>query len=240
MMKKSLLLSTFVFIVGITFSQVKSDKSDTNKVYKNELGVDVTGFFRRFFPVIQTDYYGQYYYIESPAYYLTYRRHFKGGNIRGGIGGDFSRRDVKNYYNTTDTKKYFSLNQSISTRLGWEFTNELSKKWQVYYGLDLKFSKQYYSTNGYYFNADYITGYEYTAQKYGIAPLLGFRFKLTNRLSLTTEACLTVNFENSYSERTFTPTSNLYPSKNKEVTPRMNSISSNFTQPLSVILTFDI
>lgn len=239
-MKKILLSLAFICIFGISFSQVKSIKSDTNKVYHNELGVDVTGFFRRFFPLVQMDYYGQFYYIESPAYFLTYRRHLKCGNVRVGIGGDFSRRDVKNYLNTDDTKNYVSLNHSLSTRLGWEFTNELSNKWQIYYGLDLKFSKQYYSSNGYIFNTDYIVGYESTTQKYGISPLLGIRFKLTNRLSLTTEACLSVNFENSYSERTFTPTSNLYPSKDKEVTPRINSVSSSFTQPLSVILTFDI
>jgi hypothetical protein len=240
MMKKAILTSSFILIFGISFSQVKSIKSDTNKVYHNELGVDVTGFFRRFFPLVQTDYFGQYYYIESPTYYLTYRRLFKYGNIRAGIGGDFSRRDVKNYFNTSDTKTYISLTHSLSTRLGWEFTNELSKRWQVYYGLDFKYAKQYYNNNGYSFNSDYIMGYESSAQKYGISPLLGFRFKLTNRLSLTTEACLSVNFENSQSKRTYTPTSPFYPSKPEETTPRINSISSSFTQPLSVILTFDI
>jgi hypothetical protein len=236
-MKKVILYFAFVSVLNVSFSQVKTDSV---KVYHNELGVDVTGFFRRFFPVVQTEYYGQYYYIEAPIYYLTYRRHFKCGNIRAGIGGDFSRRDVKNYYNTDDTKNYVSLNQSISTRLGWEFTNELSKRWQVYYGLDLKYSRQYYNSNGYTFSIDYTSSYENNTQSYGISPLLGFRFKLTSRLSLTTEACFSVNFDNFTTKRTYTPTSSLYPYKNDDVTPRTNSIYSSFTQPLSIILTFDL
>ena len=239
-MKKTFLTSAFLFVIGISFSQVKPVKLDTNKVYHNELGVDVTGFFRRFFPLVQMDYYGPTYYIESPDYYLTYRRLFKCGNLRAGIGGDFSKRDVKNYMNTLDTKKYVSLNHSIAARLGWEFTNELSKRWQVYYGLDLKFSQQYYNNNGSSFNTEYTVGYESTAQNYVISPLLGFRFKITNRLSLTTEACLSVNFENSEYKRTYTPTSSIYPSKSDDISPRTNSISSSFTQPFSIILTFDI
>lgn len=48
-MKKTLLTSAFLFVLGISFSQVKPVKLDTNKVYHNELGVDVTGFFDVFF-----------------------------------------------------------------------------------------------------------------------------------------------------------------------------------------------
>lgn len=236
-MKKVILFFAFISVLNVSFSQVKTDSA---KVYHNELGVDVTGFIRLISPVVQGEYYGQYYYLNPPTYFLTLRRHFKCGNIRAGIGGGFTRRDVKNYYNTADTKKYVSLSHSISTRLGWEFTNEISKRWQVYYGLDLKYSKQYNNSNGYYFNADYITSNESTSQTYAVSPLLGFRFRLTNRLSLTTEACFAVNFDSYSSKRTFTPTSNLYPYKDNEVTPRTNSITSSFTQPMSLILTFDI
>lgn len=229
-MKKVILFFAFISVLNVSFSQVKTDST---KVYHNELGIDATGFIMRFLPFAQNDFY-------EPTYYLTYRRHFESGNIRVGIGGDFSRRDVKNYNNTTDTNKYLSLTHSIDTRLGWEFVNEISKRWQVYYGLDLKFSKQYFNNSGYNFNSDYITGYESKTQSIGVSPLLGFRFRLTKRLSLTTEACFTVNFENYTSRRKFTPTSNLYPYKDDEIIPKRNSITSGFTQPLSLILTFDI
>lgn len=54
------------------------------KNYHNEFGLDATGFFRQFLSFNDQQFTSAYLY--SPTYYVTYRRYFKGGNIRFAIG----------------------------------------------------------------------------------------------------------------------------------------------------------
>lgn len=233
MMKKLLLVSTFVFLFGISFSQVKSVKSDSNKVYHNEFGLDVSGFLDRYIPFGQNEY-------SLPSYYLTYRRHFERGNIRGGIGGDFERRILRNSNNSFDSNKYHNTDGVLMVRFGWEFEKNLSKKWEVYYGLDLKYNIDYQKNFYFSMSNDYVSTVKSNYQSFGLSPLLGFRFRLTNRLSLTTEANFTIYYSEYKESRSYKPQSSNYPEKPDYVYPTSKRLFSNFTQPLSVILTFDI
>lgn len=142
---------------------------ETPKEYKNEFGLDGTGFIRSFLNLnIESATYANY----QPIYYLSYRRKFKPGNIRFAIGGAYEQQDIPGFQ--PDSMMFARNSYSIDLRIGWEFTNELSNKWQVFYGLDFRTSFSHSYNEARYFNAGYANGTESDHQILGIAPLLGF------------------------------------------------------------------
>jgi len=189
-MKKVLLIFVLILIVLTSFGQ---DTITSTKPYKDEFGLDVTGLIQQFLIINQGEYYVEY----SPTYYLTYRRHFKPGNIRAAIGSAFENKDLSPTW-TTDTNKYKSRSYSFDIRIGWEFINQLSKHWQIFYGFDFRPSYYYSKNDLVYWSSSYATGRESKNQIYAVAPLLGIRFKFSDRLSLTTEASFSVNYRNSW------------------------------------------
>ncbi len=72
-MRKLIILMCFFPLFGI---------SQNSDAYKNELGLDVTGFIK-FFTGFNSDNNFDY----EPTYYLTYRRLMGKQNFRAGIGG---------------------------------------------------------------------------------------------------------------------------------------------------------
>lgn len=229
-MKKVILFIAFISVLNVSFSQVKKDSA---KVYHNEFGVDVTSFLMLYLPLGQNDFY-------SPSYYLTYRRKFESGNIRSGLGGDFSNQNVGNTNYPNDSNKYNRFGYGVDFRIGWEFVNEISKRWQVYYGLDTKISYQHYKNDLNYFSNGYAYGSETNYNTFGISPVLGFRFKLNKRLSLTTETNLSINWSKSSRREYYTPYISSLPAIADQITPSEVRIYSQFSQPLSIIFTFDI
>ena len=223
-----ILLTTFVLP---TFGQ---DTTKHLKVYHNEFGIDATGFIKQFLNFNQSQFGGNYY---QPTYYLTYRRLLKCGNIRFAIGGDLANAEALPVPPDSVTTR--SSSYSLDARLGWEFFINLHKRWQVFYGVDFRPSYSYSKNDGAFNNGGYANGTENKTQIYGIAPLLGFRFKLTDRLSLTTEASYSINFSTYEGRRYFTPLSSQFPSKPDELVPKTKRMYSNFSQPVSLILTFN-
>jgi hypothetical protein len=230
-MKTGILTIAFIFIVSINQAQ---DSLKKPNVYHNEFGVDVTSFFRQFINQGQTP---TYY---TPNYYLTYRRYLKTGNIRFAIGGDFDSHNLYNPYSSGDSIKLSYNASSFDIRLGWEFCSELSKHWQVFYGADLRSSFQHVKNDAPYFNNGYANGIETKDQIYGLAPLLGFRFRITNRLSISTETSFSINWQRSSDRRYNTQVSNLYTPTDEIVIPKTTKIYSNFRQPIYLFLTFSI
>jgi hypothetical protein len=231
-MKKIFLTVVMTSLILTSFSQ---DTTKRDKVHRNEFGIDATGFIKQLLNFNQNEYYYYYY----PNYYLTYRRHFKCGNIRFALGGDFSDHDIPAAF-TGDSNKYHYTSYSYDCRIGWEFFNELSKRWQVFYGLDFRPSKSYTKNDVPYWNGGYANGTETKSQIYGIAPLLGFRFKLSNRLSIMTETSFSVNIQKEYSRKYYIPVTNMYPPIPDDITPKSIKYYSNFMQPLSLFITFNI
>jgi hypothetical protein len=231
-MKKALLTILTTVIIMTAFAQ---DTTKKVKVYHNEFGIDATSFIKQFFD-FNTSAFGNEY---TPTYYLTYRRHFKYGNIRFAIGGSFSNYNQPDEY-TGDTNKYYYHSYSVNARIGWEFINELSKYWQVFYGIDFCPSYSYIKNDGQYFNAGYANGYEDKSQIYGVAPLLGFRFRLSKRLSISTETSFTLNWEKDSSKNYYTPVSSQYPSIPTVINPKTKKTYSSYAQPISLFFTFDI
>ncbi|MEO6831221.1 MAG: hypothetical protein ABI378_03120 [Chitinophagaceae bacterium] len=231
-MKKIIATSFFATSFLTSFAQ---DNASPAKVYHHEFGIDATGFITQFLNTNN----GQFASNYTPTYYLTYRKHFKTGNIRFGLGGSFSNQDVP-AISTQDSNKYFSHSYSFDARIGWEFFNDLNKHWQVFYGLDFRPSSTYYKSDNVFSNSGYANGIETRTQAMGFAPLLGFRFKLTSRLSITTEANFSINFSQSTERDYFTSLSGQYPLMPDITKPKIKKMYSSFSQPLSVILTFDI
>lgn len=222
-----ILLSGFLLLAQNVLSQ-----TDTTNQYKNEFGIDVTGTIR-FFTKFQSS--SDYNY--TPTYYLTYRRYFDQGNIRFGIGGNLSDLEITGMVG--DSNIYHRITNSIDTRLGWEFKSELSKRWLVFYGLDVRFSSGKQKNEAAFFNGGYAVGFENRSTTYGFAPVLGFRFKLNNRISLLTEANLSFNITYFKTRNIYTPLSG-YPSIPDEVAPNTRNIYTSFAQPIAIYFVFNI
>jgi hypothetical protein len=227
-MKKLFLLSTcFAFSFG-AFTQSNELESNHN----NEFGLDVSGFIR-FFTQFQTT--SDYSY--SPTYYLTYRRLFEPGNIRFGIGGDYDNIEPTGILGDSNT--YNNINQALGLRLGWEFKSILSKRWEVFYGLDYRMTFESENNEVIFFNGGYANGRVNKSQVYGLAPVLGFRFNINKRISLITEASLSFNILKTQSRLTYT---SLYgnPEKPDDNFPNTSSFFMNFSQPISIFFVFNI
>lgn len=231
-MKKHLLTFLLASSTLIAFSQ---EKTESTKVYRNEFGIDATNFIKQFFDFNNS----QPTYFYSPSYYLTYRRHLKKGNIRFAIGGMFSHQN-RIPGNDQDSNKYEYNASAIDFRIGWESSSELSKHWQVYYGIDFRPSFGHSKDDAQYWGGGYANGIEQKSEVYRIAPLLGFRLKLNNRLSLSTEASFSINWVNTSSRQFFTPTGSQYAPKPDVKIPNNKVMNSSFYEPLAIIITFDI
>lgn len=234
-MKKTLIIAALCASAFTTFGQ------DTNKAthrYLNEFGIDATSFLKQFLNFNSSTTYPSYY---QPIYYLTYRRHFNGGNLRAAIGADFQDNQLAPNY-PTDSNKYYLKSTSIYALVGWEFYNNLGKRWQVFYGLDFRTSLSNRRDDEMYSDGGYTYGEETRSQVYGLAPFLGFRFNLTKRLSILTETSYSVNMEQDENKTFFTPIPGNTP-LNPAPTPtdqKTKKIFSNYTAPVSIYIDFTI
>ncbi|TVR37306.1 MAG: hypothetical protein EA392_13115 [Cryomorphaceae bacterium] len=206
------------------------------KEYKNEFGLDATGFIRsvlniNFDPTFQMPY--------TPTYFLSYRRKFKPGNIRFAIGGAYGREDVLSML-SNDTSTFQRNFSAIDVRLGWEFTTELSKRWQAYYGLDLRATFTHNYNELIFSSGGYANGRESRNEILGLAPLLGFRFRITDRISLLAEGSFSLNWAKTDRRDFFTPLSESSPELPDTQLPTARSTYTLFAQPLSIFFVFDI
>lgn len=239
-MKRIPLIIALCFIGLSTFAQ------DTTKVkqHLNEFGIDVTGFLKEYlnFGVSDPALYSPSY---TPTYYLTYRRHFNCGNLRVQVGGSYSNNQISSNYNS-DTNRYYEKGYSINTSIGWEFYDNLGKKWQVFYGADLRGSYVYsnnddntsgvVTANGSLF----FNGWLSKTQIYGLAPLLGIRFKLTKRLSILTETSYTFNWEYDFNGTYYVASPGATGPAPHTTSQKNTKIYSTFSQPLSIFFDFTI
>ncbi|MES2516403.1 MAG: hypothetical protein V4580_19770, partial [Bacteroidota bacterium] len=180
----------------------------------------------------------QNYYRPDPIYYMSYRYLFKKSAIRFGIGGGYAKNDLVGYKVNGEDKIFHATYTNFSVRIGYEFTSELSKRWQAFYGLDFRptiYSQVNEANNS---NGGYINGSVNKETTYGFSPLLGFRFRLNDRVSLTTEASFSYNIRKAASQSTYVSQDNaLYPNiPNGKVTQTTN-IAASFATPLFLILT---
>lgn len=234
-MKKLAFISVFCMLGLASFAQ---DTAKT-KQHLNEFGIDATGFLRQYLNIGNYTQYPEYY---NPTYYLTYRRHFSCGNLRVAIGGDFYNDQIPsaNYPNIDSANKYYDKGNSFYAAIGWEFYNNLSKRWQVFYGIDLRTTLTFEKNELESEDGEYTSGYDSRTQIYGVAPLLGIRFQLTKRLSILTETSYSINTETDYSDNFYTPLPGAFQPPPKSTSQKTTKTYSSYYQPLEVFIDFTI
>ncbi|MBA3898881.1 MAG: hypothetical protein H0X62_01515 [Bacteroidetes bacterium] len=226
---KKLFLALLLIPVLSVFAQ---ETTPVEKIRNNEFGIDATSFFRQYLN------FGQQQQAYVPNYYLTYRRYFGPGNIRVALGGNITNYQIPTNF-PADENDYRAASYDFDARLGWEFTTELGRRWQVFYGLDARAGLLYSKNDAHYWNGGYANGIETRVETYGIAPVLGFRFKLNDRLSLLTETTYALNWQQRDDRRYFTPVMNQPPLPDFEH-PRRSIFFTSFQVPVLLFFTFTI
>lgn len=191
---KKLLLLIALFTTFAASSQTDSSK----KQHRHELGVDVTGLLNQFLN-LNSNPYATYDY---PVYLMSYRYCLKKGNIRFGVGGYYYKNPVV-YEVYGFPRVFYNTQKNVSVRIGYEFVNQLSKKWQAFYGLDFRPGINIIDNQAVYSNSGYIYWNTENSTTYGFAPLLGFRYNLNDRVSILTEASFTYFTKKSETLRSF-------------------------------------
>lgn len=224
-MKKISLIIISVFICRMAMSQTPKQKTDSIK-YRHEFGLDITNFIK----TSQTQLY-------LPIYYLTYRYHFKKSNIRAAIGGAYKKTNAKS--STSNPVRLTSIEKSIDFRVGYELVYKISKRFNMFYGLDFRPSITNNRKYNPYASSGYFQGTQTNTKIIGFAPLLGIKFKINDRISLTSEASFTLNYSEEFSKRIYKPISDQYPTKEDDFKNDYYYWYSNFNQPMFLIFTFD-
>lgn len=222
-----------IFLFSL-FLNIISAQSDSSKKHRHEVGADITGFVKHFLNFSENSYY-------APTYYISYRYHFKKSNIRFGIGGMYTQNFSYPYIINNEEKVFENTSSDFSFRVGYERAVTLSPRWQTFYGIDLRPSFVETKNEIDYQNGGYINGSVSTSQVYGIAPLLGFRYKISNRVSILTEMSFNYNLQKLNNQKTFLSLdNNLYPSipNGKKVSTK--SLSASFSQPIFLVLAVDL
>jgi hypothetical protein len=212
-------------------------QTDTTTRHHHELGLEMTTFLRQFLYNPGTDPLGSYY---SPKYMFTYRYHFRQSNLRFGIGADVS--DIERpagWYNSQPGETYHIRSSDVALRIGWERYQELTRKWQVFYGIDLRPAWVSYQTDWEYSSGGYNFSLERTETHWALAPLAGIRFRLSPRFSILTESSFALDRAVSNVQRSATPQTPDYPPIEKE-TIKTTSFSTTFQAPLMVVAAFDL
>lgn len=231
-MKKTLILILILLTISI-----KAQSDSVYKKHRHELGADITGLLSQFFNFSNSN----NYYFPTPTYLVTYRLYVKKSNIRFGIGGYYSKTSVPGYTINGQEKTFYNTNTQFSLRLGYEFVSELSKRWQAFYGLDFRPSINNGKSEASFSNGGYLNGNIDKTTVYGIAPLFGFRFRLTDRVSITTETSFSYYIQDNSRQTTYIPLdNNLYPAIPNSPIRKIKTVGASFSQPLFLILTMNL
>jgi hypothetical protein len=187
---KKLYLLLFLFCAVFCFSQ-GAVKDSAKADYKNIIAIDINSLLSQFFNFNQNNNY--YYY--SP-YILSYRRVIKNSAIKFAVGGGASTSNDKR----NDSLDFSSDRSQLDLALGFEHYSYLNKRWTAFFGVDL--TNSYTANNSKYSWSS--TNYSNDINKstsYGVAPVLGIVFKITKRMSLSTQTSYNFSYVNTTSSR---------------------------------------
>lgn len=229
-MRATLLLSTLLVTVA---SAAQTD----SLVRRCEIGADMSAFVRVFI----SHYAGQDPSIyEQPNYLLSYRYHFREYNLRFGVGGvvDDEEREAT-WYGAQPGETYHDRTTLMTLRLGVERYEELSRRWQVFYGLDFRPSWERLDDGFTHSNAGYRHARHTREQQMGVAALMGVRFRITPRFSLLTETSFAYVRTDVETRTVSTPQDDTYPFIDDEVFKGTN-LNTVFQAPLMLVAAFDL
>jgi hypothetical protein len=188
-MKKISAILLLFSITTFSFSQIV--KPDTSKrEYKNVIALDATGILKEVFNFGPTN------YIYSP-YIISYRRIMKSNALRILVGGNVSNGDNA----TNDTIRTKNSNTGFDFAVGFEHYSYLGKRWNYYYGIDLL--AKYSISNSESISPRTIINQKLIRYGFGVSPLIGVQFRISSRLSVSTEASYNIMYTTFNTKSTF-------------------------------------
>ncbi len=217
LIQKTTLILFWVFMAQFGFSQQKEPK---NMTLQHELGLNVTNLL--------TDLLGNNNRTDAGVYLLSYKKVKSNRALRIGATINFS---VKNQNNLNVSSSL--TNQNFQLRIGRETRQNLSTKFQYYYGLDFIGGFQQEQSSATAGSGQIIqTDKVFTI---GGGPVLGFQFAIYDRLLIGTEGSLYAAYNKSSVDfKAFTTGSVVFPNKKSE---GMN-IQTNLPKFLFLIVKF--
>lgn len=197
----------------------------TDRPFNDEVGIDVTAFLRQFLHWASADQIPQ----AANAYLLSYRHFFGPATLRAGLGFN-TYRDVGNIV-YSDERPTVAERTTWDGRIGVEKGEGLGRRWQFFYGVDLRYALDRNIADPGYYNAGYAWSRRSEAETIGVAPLCGIRFRINKRFSLLTETSAFYGVTNTTVKEWSTPIIEGYP-------PHDGSTSSSRTVTSSVNVPF--
>jgi len=138
-------------------------------------------------------------------YSLIYRKHFNKYSARMGVGGSVYFDAIT----VNDTTEILRNSTSFKIRAGIEGKTELGKRWQSFYGMDFFYRMDRDHSDNMFSNAGQVIGADLKIINFGISPMLGFRFRINSRISLSTETNIELFYFQSSLKRLHVPDSTL-------------------------------
>lgn len=228
-----------LLIIALLASRLitSAQSENPNRVHRHEVGVDATSMIGYYVAHAGV---GEPFYLPSSPYMFTYRYHLRKFNIRFGAGGaasDIEREAT--WYGSQPGETYHDKRSELALRLGIEHAQELTKRWQVYYGIDFRPDWEV-SNNGWTFsNAGYRHARRSSAQTLAGAAVLGIRFRITPRFSLLTEGSFAYAATVHEVRDVTTPQAEQYPPIPPDES-KTRSSGTSFTAPFLIVAAFDL
>lgn len=178
--KNSLVLLSLVLCCSM---HCKGQKLPITSNNKHEVGFDIT-------PLLSNTIFKSTGF-QPLLYNVMYRHHFNKWQLRGGIGVNYNSGKLYTNDTTAMSRQY----KYLAFRVGIERKIDFYRRWQFFYGLDL-LTRINSSTAIHKHPGNTIENIDKN-ERYGFASLLGFRFKLNRRISITTESNFAMYYFNN-------------------------------------------
>jgi hypothetical protein len=213
------ILTLAVFCLVFSLQSIAQDTIITSDK-KHEVGVDISPFIKNLLTGLGA--------TSGYEFAIMYRFHLKDKAIRSAIGGSINRSsEVIN--DTANTENNYSTGR---IRVGLEYKVNFSKRWQTYYGADLYYAhtvNQYDVTYSSFSTANQFGTINY----YGISPLIGFRYKINSRISVTSEASFLIYYFKETHRRTY------FPDNKYDQVSSGEGWATRFSPPLMLVVTIN-
>ncbi|MFK8006143.1 MAG: hypothetical protein AB8H03_07225 [Saprospiraceae bacterium] len=186
-MKKLASLICLIFLSVILWGQ-SEEVEESGKSFQQQIGTDISPLYRNLFKPNLT--------VNSllDAPYIFILKSFRNNRaFRLGIGGEI-RKEI------SDDDDDEILQSSLRVRMGFEKQKQISKRWQINSGIDLKFSTSKFDDNN---NNNFNNNSNHNSKSFGVSPLLGVQFQLAPHLFLQTEASFNLFYQVSSFESNF-------------------------------------
>ncbi len=214
-MRKYILLF-LCFLSG--FSLMAQEEAKPKAAVHHEIGVNATTFITTLLN------FGNGPVIGAP-YQLTYKLY---GDtrwaLRTGFGIQYSRGEQTISGITSDI-----FQSNIAGRLGFERQFPVGKRWQLNAGMDFKYDYYLNETTN---NFNSTVTIKDKIEAFGLGPVLGFQFNITDRVFVSTETGIDVLFQ----KQTFTEEFNQFSEFSDEIITNTTIVDG--TLPVSVFFSF--